>query len=148
MVDFDGDDEDVELQDFLEINGFYKFYELCTNKKGGQAILIDNFMYNNPVNDTDYWRCARRPCRASTVTCYNYAALNDHYHDCLSDVEILLIHKLEEFRLQATTTDTAIPKLYSQTRADLISKVVDPVYLAKKFSSSRFYSKFRVQIKK
>ncbi|CAF0918898.1 unnamed protein product [Brachionus calyciflorus] len=96
-------------------------------------------MYNhhtyNPVNDTDYCRCVRRPCRASATTYYNYAALNDkdHHHDCLSDVEILLIRKLEELRLQARTTDTAIPKLYSQTRADLISKGVDPVYLAKNF---------------
>ncbi|CAF0933440.1 unnamed protein product [Brachionus calyciflorus] len=54
---------------------------LTTLKKGGQAILIDNFMYNhhayNPVNDTGYWRCARRPCRASATTYYNYAALNE-----------------------------------------------------------------------
>ncbi|CAF1114745.1 unnamed protein product [Brachionus calyciflorus] len=69
----------------------------------------------NQVNETDYWRCARRPCQASANTYYNYAAFNykDHYHDCLSEFKILLIRKLEELRLQARTTDTTIPKLYS-----------------------------------
>ncbi|CAF1050181.1 unnamed protein product, partial [Brachionus calyciflorus] len=132
---FDVDEEtDIEEED-----GFDKIYELCLNKKGGEAILIDDYMYNhhtyNTVNDTDYWRCANRPCGASATTYYGRAKLNkrEHFHDCLSDVELKIMRKLEELKDLATKTDTPIPKLYYQARAELIANDVDPVFLSMHF---------------
>ncbi|CAF0940153.1 unnamed protein product, partial [Brachionus calyciflorus] len=114
-------------------------FEPCLNKKGGEAVLIDNFIYNfhsfNEFSNTYYWRCAQGPCRASATTFEDLAKLNgkEHLHDGLTDVDLKIMRKIMLLKEQALYTDTPIPKLYFQERSDLISQNVDCIYLSKFF---------------
>ncbi|CAF0710050.1 unnamed protein product [Brachionus calyciflorus] len=106
------------------------------NRKGGDAILIDGYMFNchsyNIDEQSDHWRCANRPCKVSATTKDGLAKLNgkEHMDEGLTDVDIMLMRKLEELRTQVIYTDTAIPKLYAKCIAELTAEGVDPEYLA------------------
>ncbi|CAF1042314.1 unnamed protein product [Brachionus calyciflorus] len=54
-------------------------FEYCINKKGGEAVLFNNHIYNYHSTNDDgsiYWRCANRPCSASVTTWNERASID------------------------------------------------------------------------
>ncbi|CAF1003917.1 unnamed protein product, partial [Brachionus calyciflorus] len=120
----------------MEDNEFTIPYENCINRKGGAAILIDNYIFNyhsyNEDEGSEHWRCANRPCKVSATTRDGLARLNgkEHMDDVLTDIDIKMMRKLQQLREQAMYTDTAIPKLYARAIGELNADGVDSEYLA------------------
>ncbi|CAF0709721.1 unnamed protein product [Brachionus calyciflorus] len=108
------------------LESWHKQFELDAKKHQTVFKLVEQFRSVS-------WRCANRPCSASVTTWNERALSNDkeHFDDFLSDIDIMIIRKLECLNKQAEELDTPIPKLYFKSRAELVADGVDESYLAR-----------------